>query len=85
MSQNIACVSRATIAHSIPMSIYAEKIIDALGGTTELARAMEAPVTTVHAWRTIGIPTSRLAHIRLIAKDKRVQLPADDATERQAA
>lgn len=56
---------------------YADQVIDALGGTTEVANAIEAPTSTVHSWRKIGIPSSRLAHLRLIAKDRGVALPEE--------
>lgn len=49
------------------MDNIASKVIDALGGTSAVARMIEAPVTTVHSWRKIGIPTSRLAHLKLAA------------------
>jgi len=49
------------------MNTQAKIIIDHFGGVTALARLIEAPVSTVHSWRTIGIPRSRLAHIRLVA------------------
>jgi hypothetical protein len=57
------------------MQNSANQILDALGGTTAVATAIDAPTSTVHSWRTIGIPRSRLAHLRLIAKQKGVQLP----------
>jgi hypothetical protein len=43
------------------METYADKVIDALGGTSEVSRSIEAPTSTVHSWRKIGIPSSRLA------------------------
>jgi hypothetical protein len=46
----------------------AADVIDALGGTTAVARKMEASVSTVHSWREAGIPRSRLAHLRLIGE-----------------
>lgn len=57
----------------------ADKIIDALGGITTLARLIEAPVSTVSSWKRIGIPRSRLAHIRLVAKAKKITLPEEAA------
>lgn len=44
------------------------QIINALGGVTETARLLHAPVTTVFAWKKNGIPQSRMAHIRLAAE-----------------
>ncbi|MBB4618985.1 carph-isopro domain-containing protein [Sphingomonas abaci] len=40
-------------------------MIDALGGTTAVARLATTPVSTVHSWRKNGIPASRLAHLKL--------------------
>lgn len=71
------------------MSTYADKVIDALGGTTAVATAIEAPTSTVHSWRKIGIPHSRMAHLRLVAQAKGVDLPepdeSDDAAQEEAA
>lgn len=61
------------------MSTYADTVIDALGGTSEVARLIEAPTSTVHSWRTIGIPKSRLAHLRLIANGQGKALPEPPA------
>lgn len=52
------------------MDTQAIKIIDDLGGTTVVAKLIDAPVSTVHSWRSIGIPKSRLAHIRLVAANE---------------
>lgn len=60
------------------MSTEASQVIDALGGTTAVANAIEAPTSTVHSWRKIGIPRSRLAHLRLLASVKGVDLPSDE-------
>ena len=54
---------------------YATAVIDALGGTTALAREIDAPISTVHSWRTIGIPASRLAHLQLLAQATGRTLP----------
>jgi hypothetical protein len=67
------------------MDTYADRVIDALGGTSEVARAIEAPTSTVHSWRKIGIPSSRLAHLRLIAKHQGIELPEPPAEEPQDA
>lgn len=50
------------------MDQFANNLIDALGGTSAVARDTCTPTSTVHSWRKNGIPTSRLAHIRLIAE-----------------
>jgi hypothetical protein len=66
------------------MQNFADQVIDALGGTTEVATAIEAPTSTVHSWRKIGIPPSRLAHLRLIAAQKGVSLPSEPPQEAAA-
>lgn len=58
------------------MTTFADQIIDALGGTSAVARETEAPTSTVHSWRKIGIPPSRMAHLRLLAKAKGIELPS---------
>lgn len=67
------------------MQTYADQVIDALGGTTAVATATDAPTSTVHSWRKIGIPSSRLAHLRLIAKQLGVTLPEPPAEAAQDA
>jgi hypothetical protein len=62
------------------MQTFADQVIDALGGTSEVARLIEAPTSTVHSWRKIGIPPSRMAHLRLVAQAKGVELPAPDVS-----
>ena len=63
---------------------YADQVIDALGGTSEVSRLTEAPTSTVHSWRKMGIPQSRLAHLKLIAECKGVSLPEPPADAEQA-
>lgn len=58
---------------------YADKVIDAFGGTSVVARLIDAPVSTVHSWRRIGIPASRLAHLKLVAQVENVALPEERA------
>jgi hypothetical protein len=67
------------------MQTYADQVIDALGGTSAVAKAIEAPTSTVHSWRSIGIPSSRLAHLRLLAKEMGIELPEPPAEQRQDA
>lgn len=49
------------------MDQFASNLIRTLGGTTAVATMIEAPVSTVHSWKRIGIPPSRLAHLKLAA------------------
>lgn len=55
--------------------LQAEAVIEALGGTSAVAKLISAPVSTVHSWRKIGIPASRLAHLRLVAEQEGKTLP----------
>lgn len=61
------------------MDHHATAIIDALGGTTKVADLIKAPTSTVQSWKKIGIPPSRLEHLKLIAKVEKIDLPADAA------
>lgn len=54
---------------------FADRVIDALGGTTAVAKRISAPVSTVHSWRKIGIPASRLSHLQLLATADGIELP----------
>lgn len=65
------------ISHISAMNSEAHAVIDHLGGTSAVAKMIEAPLSTVHSWRTIGIPKSRLAHLRLAAKVAGKELPED--------
>ncbi|MBY9062323.1 hypothetical protein K7957_05185 [Sphingomonas yunnanensis] len=66
------------------MQTTAEKIIDALGGTTPVARLMGSPISTVHSWRKNGIPPWRLAQLRVAAQE--CDPPVDiDAIVQEAA
>lgn len=56
------------LPHTAAMNTEANAIIDHLGGTSAVAKLIEAPTSTVHSWRANGIPASRLAHLRLAAK-----------------
>lgn len=42
-----------------------DEIIDALGGTSEVARLCEVQPPSVSEWRKLGIPKARLAFLRL--------------------
>jgi hypothetical protein len=56
----------------------ASSVIDALGGTSAVARLLSCPTSTVHSWRRIGIPASRLAHLKLAAEAAGKSFPGFD-------
>lgn len=58
---------------------YAAAVIDALGGTTTVAKLIDAPTSTVFSWRKSGIPPSRLAHLKLVARAEGKTLPESEA------
>jgi hypothetical protein len=47
----------------------ANKIIDDLGGTNEVARLCDIKPASVSEWRTNGIPKARLMYLRLLRPD----------------
>jgi hypothetical protein len=49
------------------MDQHVSQLIDALGGTTVVARLTKSKTSTVHSWRKNGISESRLHHLRLAA------------------
>jgi hypothetical protein len=54
----------------------ADKIIDALGGTTKVADKTKAAPSTVHSWREKVTP-SRLAHLLLLADSEGIAYSYD--------
>lgn len=49
------------------MDTFPAALIDAMGGTTVVAKLMHAPVSTVNNMRTRRVTDSRLNHLRRIA------------------
>lgn len=47
----------------------ADHIIDAFGGTSEVARVCEVTTGAVSQWRISGIPQARLMYLRLLRPD----------------
>lgn len=47
----------------------ANMIIDALGGTAEVARICQVKPPSVSEWRTAGIPPARLMYLKLLRPD----------------
>ena len=60
-------------------------LIDALGGTSAVARMTKTATSTVHSWRTIGITESRMDHIRLAAKEAGIAVPLHHETSSEAS
>jgi hypothetical protein len=52
------------------MDAFAIALIDGIGGTYAVSRLSQASPSTVHAWRRIGLPPSRLNHLRRIVQDE---------------
>jgi hypothetical protein len=64
----------------------ASDIIDRFGGTTALARLLDAKISTVHSWRvTNSIPEWRQEKILQIAVAKGFVLSTADFPQRKAA
>jgi hypothetical protein len=64
-----------------------ETIFAAFGGVTPLAKRLNVPVTTAHAWKRSGnIPRWRMADITRVASEDGISLPEDATpTEDRAA
>lgn len=54
-----------------------EQLIDALGGNTALAKALNLTPNAVSNWRNRGIPWKLRPQIARMANEKAVPLPAD--------
>jgi hypothetical protein len=52
------------------MDAFANALIDEIGGTYVVSRLSQASPSTVHSWRRIGLPPSRLNHLRRIVQDE---------------
>jgi hypothetical protein len=63
------------------MRTVADHIIDAAGGTTKVATLTKAPLSTVHSWRKIGIPSSRFDHLKLAAAAADLDVDLDAVAE----
>lgn len=61
------------------MATHSANFIDLLGGTSAVSKLTEAPTSTVHSWRTIGIPASRLSHLKMIAQAEGKPAPDEEA------
>lgn len=62
-----------------------ESIFEAFGGVTSLAKRLNVPVTTAHAWKRSGsIPRWRMTDIERAAGEDGISLPPAPAEERAA-
>jgi len=57
------------------------KIIDSLGGTSEVARIFNVRPPSVSEWRKTGIPESRLMFLRLLRPDLFKNAPESNTKE----
>ena len=48
------------------MNEYANKVIDALGGTVEVSKMCNVTTGAVSQWRDNGIPDARLMYLKVI-------------------
>jgi hypothetical protein len=48
---------------------FASRVIDALGGTNEVARICNIKPPSVSGWREDGIPDARLMYLKVIRPD----------------
>jgi len=71
------------------MNIHATNVIEALGGTAEVARIFNISMPSVSAWKKEGIPDARVMYLR-VAKKKELAgidltLATADPTEAKAS
>ncbi|QZP07796.1 carph-isopro domain-containing protein [Caenibius sp. WL] len=63
----------------------ASDIINALGGSAELARGTGFPLTTIESWKTVNfIPEWRRPPILELARKKKQRITADDFPPKSA-
>ena len=67
------------------MELSSNDLIDALGGTSAVAKMVHCPTSTVHSWRKNGIPSSRLEHIKLVWKSDGQKWPPTMLASESAA
>ena len=58
----------------------ADPLIKHLGGSTAVSKMLGVPVSTVHSWRSNGIPHWRLDRVRDLAADHGVTVPESAAS-----
>lgn len=60
------------------------EVIDALGGTSEVARLCEIEPPSVSDWRKLGIPKARMMFLRLARPDVFARLDAQSKDQKAA-
>lgn len=63
----------------------ADEIIDALGGTFEVARLCEVQPPSVSEWRKAGVPKARLMFLRLARPEVFAAEDFDDITDSEGS
>lgn len=66
------------------MNVHACKVIDALGGTAEVARIFKIKMPSVSKWRDTGIPRARIMYIQAAKPGVLKGVDVDAATSRVA-
>lgn len=64
------------------MNTEANKIIDALGGTSEVARLCDVRMPSVSGWRVRGIPKARMQFLWAVRKRDLKGMNVEAATAR---
>lgn len=62
------------------MNTEANKIIDALGGTSEVARLCDVRLPSVSGWRVVGIPKARMQFLCAVRKRQLSGMNVEAAT-----
>jgi len=62
------------------MNTHATKIIEALGGTAEVARMFEVRMPSVSEWKITGIPKARMQYIKAVHPEALHEVDAAEAT-----
>lgn len=62
------------------MNLHAVQVIDALGGTAEVARLCEVRMPSVSDWKREGIPHARMMFLRAQCKDQLAGIDLQAAT-----
>ncbi len=67
------------------MNTHAAKVIDALGGTAEVARLFEISMPSVSDWKRDGIPPARVMFLRVAKRKQLAGIDLQAATADRAS